>query len=105
MTDEPYRYTQKAIRSLRERIEILAGIDAALQRWPEVAKLAFESESPGTLRNDLAALLDIGPEPAQAILDMQVRRVTRRERARISSELEESRRQLRAALSDPRPPV
>lgn len=105
MTDEPYRYTQKAIQSLRERIEILAGIDAALQRWPEVAKLAFESETPETLRAALAALLDVGPEPTHAIVDMQVRRVSRSERARISSELEESRRQLREALSDPRPPV
>lgn len=105
MTDEPYRYTQKDIQSLRRRIDILAGLDAALQRWSEVAALAFESESPETLRDDLAALLGIGSEPAQAILDLQVRRVSRGERARINSELEESRRQLREALSDPRPPI
>ena len=99
MADGTHRYSAEDIRSLRRRVEILEGLHAALQRWPEVSALAFASDSPETLQAQVSDLLGIGFEPATAVLDMQARRVTHQQRERLEHELETVREQLIAALA------
>lgn len=98
MSDETYRHTPESVRRLRERVEILAGLHNALERWPEVAALAFASASPKSLKAELSDLLGIGEVPAQAVLDMQFRRVSKVERDRMRAEFKESQADLDRAM-------
>lgn len=79
---------------LREMIHIYAGLSAALARWPDVAALAVESESPVVFAQDLCDLLDIDQLQAVAVSEMQIQRVTRRDRDRVAQQLADLEAQL-----------
>ncbi|MDY6869841.1 MAG: intein-containing DNA gyrase subunit A [Actinomycetota bacterium] len=81
------RRTRYRLRKANERAHILRGLVKALDALDEVIALIRASETVDIARAGLIALLDIDEIQAQAILDMQLRRLAALERQRIVDDL------------------
>jgi DNA gyrase subunit A len=81
------RRTQYRLRKANERAHILRGLVKALDALDEVIALIRASETVDDARAGLIELLDIDEIQAQAILDMQLRRLAALERRRIIDDL------------------
>ena len=81
------RRTRYRLRKAEERAHILRGLVKALDALDEVIALIRASETVEVARTGLIELLDIDELQAQAILDMQLRRLAALERQRIIDEL------------------
>jgi DNA gyrase subunit A len=96
------RRTEFELRRAEARAHILEGIKIALDHLDEVIKLIRGSKSPGEARDGLQTNFKLTPVQAQAILDMQLQRLTGLERQKILDELVELMKtieRLRAILS------
>ena len=85
------RRTTYRLRKANERAHILRGLVKALDALDEVIALIRASETVDVARAGLIELLDIDEIQAQAILDMQLRRLAALERQRIVDDLAEDR--------------
>ncbi|OBH00760.1 MULTISPECIES: intein-containing DNA gyrase subunit A [unclassified Mycobacterium] len=81
------RRTTYRLRKANERAHILRGLVKALDALDEVIALIRASETVDIARTGLIELLDIDEIQAQAILDMQLRRLAALERQRIIDDL------------------
>ncbi|MGH3960714.1 intein-containing DNA gyrase subunit A [Mycobacterium sp.] len=81
------RRTTYRLRKANERAHILRGLVMALDALDEVIALIRASETVDVARAGLIGLLDIDEIQAQAILDMQLRRLAALERQRIIDDL------------------
>ena len=81
------RRTTYRLRKANERAHILRGLVKALDALDEVIALIRASETVDIARAGLIELLDIDDIQAQAILDMQLRRLAALERQRIIDDL------------------
>jgi DNA gyrase subunit A len=81
------RRTKYRLRKANERAHILRGLVKALDALDEVIALIRASETVDVARAGLIELLDIDEIQAQAILDMQLRRLAALERQRIVDDL------------------
>src|SRR6202048_4579262 len=81
------RRTTYRLRKANERAHILRGLVKALDALDEVIALIRASETVDIARAGLIDLLDIDDIQAQAILDMQLRRLAALERQRIVDDL------------------
>lgn len=81
------RRTTYRLRKANERAHILRGLVKALDALDEVIALIRASETVDVARAGLIELLDIDEIQAQAILDMQLRRLAALERQRIIDDL------------------
>lgn len=81
------RRTTYRLRKANERAHILRGLVKALDALDEVIALIRASETVDIARAGLIELLDIDEIQAQAILDMQLRRLAALERQRIIDDL------------------
>ena len=81
------RRTTYRLRKANERAHILRGLVKALDALDEVIALIRASETVDVARDGLIELLDIDEVQAQAILDMQLRRLAALERQRIIDDL------------------
>ena len=81
------RRTTYRLRKANERAHILRGLVKALDALDEVIALIRASETVDIARQGLIELLDIDDIQAQAILDMQLRRLAALERQRIIDDL------------------
>ena len=81
------RRTRYRLRKANERAHILRGLVKALDALDEVIALIRASETVDVARQGLIELLDIDDIQAQAILDMQLRRLAALERQRIVDDL------------------
>ncbi|HUL99667.1 MAG TPA: DNA gyrase subunit A, partial [Mycobacterium sp.] len=81
------RRTQYRLRKANERAHILRGLVKALDALDEVIALIRASQTVDDARQGLIDLLDIDEVQAQAILDMQLRRLAALERQRIVDDL------------------
>jgi DNA gyrase subunit A len=81
------RRTAYRLRKANERAHILRGLVKALDALDEVIALIRASETVDIARAGLIELLDIDDIQAQAILDMQLRRLAALERQRIIDDL------------------
>ena len=81
------RRTTYRLRKANERAHILRGLVKALDALDEVIALIRASETVDVARAGLIELLDIDDIQAQAILDMQLRRLAALERQRIVDDL------------------
>ncbi|WP_293001396.1 intein-containing DNA gyrase subunit A [Mycobacterium sp.] len=81
------RRTTYRLRKANERAHILRGLVKALDALDEVIALIRASETVDIARSGLIELLDIDEIQAQAILDMQLRRLAALERQRIVDDL------------------
>src|SRR6201997_4450289 len=81
------RRTTYRLRKANERAHILRGLVKALDALDEVIALIRASETVDIARAGLIELLDVDEIQAQAILDMQLRRLAALERQRIVDDL------------------
>ncbi|MDT5162797.1 MAG: gyrase subunit [Mycobacterium sp.] len=81
------RRTTYRLRKANERAHILRGLVKALDALDEVIALIRASETVDVAKTGLIELLDIDEIQAQAILDMQLRRLAALERQRIVDDL------------------
>ena len=81
------RRTTYRLRKANERAHILRGLVKALDALDEVIALIRASETVDVAKQGLIGLLDIDEIQAQAILDMQLRRLAALERQRIVDDL------------------
>ncbi|MBN6050487.1 DNA gyrase subunit A [Nonomuraea sp. RK-328] len=80
------RRTRYLLRKAEERAHILRGLLSALERLDEVIALIRASESASHAQQGLMSLLEIDEVQAQAILDMQLRKLAALERQAIQDE-------------------
>jgi DNA gyrase subunit A len=80
------RRTRFLLRKAEERAHILLGLLKALDRMDEVIALIRRSPSAAEAQGGLMALLEIDQIQAQAILDMQLRKLAALERQQIQDE-------------------
>jgi len=83
------RRTQYLLRKAQERAHILSALLKAIDQIDAVIALIRASESASAAQQGLMDLLDIDEIQAQAILDMQLRRLAALERQRLTDEYEE----------------
>ncbi len=80
------RRTEYQLSKARERAHILEGLIIALNNIDEIIETIRSSESAETARSALMARFGLSEVQAQAILDMQLRRLAGLERQRIEDE-------------------
>jgi DNA gyrase subunit A len=83
------RRTQFDLRKAEEREHILLGFKKALDHLDEIIKLIRRSKSPKEAREGLMETWTFSERQAQAILDLQLHRLTQLEREKILAELKE----------------
>jgi DNA gyrase subunit A len=96
------RRTEFELRKAEARAHILEGLKIALDHLDEVIKLIRGSKSPAEARDGLMTEFKLSQPQSQAILDMQLQRLTGLERQKIVDELAELLKtieRLRAILS------
>ncbi|HEY7292546.1 MAG TPA: DNA gyrase subunit A [Vicinamibacterales bacterium] len=99
------RRTEFELRKAEARYHILEGLKIALDHLDEVIKLIRGSKTPPEAREGLIASFGLTQIQAQAILDMQLQRLTGLERQKILDELAELLKtieRLRAILASDR---
>ena len=89
------RRTEFELARARQRARILAGLRIAIANLDEVIRLIRASESAQAARAELVARFGLEEDQAQAILDMQLRRLAALEREQIEKEYNE----IRAAIA------
>jgi DNA gyrase subunit A len=90
------RRTQFELRKAEEREHILLGFRKALEHLDDIIKLIRKSKSPKEAREGLMETWDFSERQAQAILDLQLHRLTQMEREKIIEEL----KQIQALIAD-----
>src|SRR3982075_4101291 len=83
------RRTIYELRKAREREHILVGYQIALDHLDDIIKLIRRSKSPKEARDGLMETWEFSERQAQAILDLQLHRLTQLEREKILEELKE----------------
>ena len=97
------RRAEYELRKAQERAHILAGLRIAISNLDEVIQLIRNSDDVENARNELMSQFSLDQPQAQAILDMQLRRLAALEREKLEQEyqeLQESIRGLEALLAD-----
>jgi DNA gyrase subunit A len=83
------RRTRFRLRKAEERAHVLRGLVKALDQLDEVIALIRRSDTPEVARTGLMELLDVDEIQANAILEMQLRRLAALERQKIVDQLAE----------------
>ncbi|MFZ0818928.1 MAG: DNA gyrase subunit A [Candidatus Acidiferrales bacterium] len=83
------RRTQFELRKAEEREHILLGFKKAIDNLDEIIKLIRKSKSPVEAKEGLMERWKFSDRQAQAILDLQLHRLTQMEREKIIQELKE----------------
>ncbi len=99
------RRTEFELAKARQRAHILAGLRIAISHLDEVINLIRNSESAQVARQQLIARFGLDDDQAQAILDMQLRRLAALEREQLEKEYQEiqdSIRKMEELLADDR---
>ncbi len=97
------RRTEFDLAKARQRAHILAGLRIAISHLDEVVSLIRNSESAQAARQQLIARFGLDNDQAQAILDMQLRRLAALEREQLEKEYQEiqdSIRKMEELLAD-----
>jgi DNA gyrase subunit A len=98
------RRAQFDLRKAQERAHILEGLRTALQNLDQVIILIRQAADVETARQGLMEWLSMTQIQAQAILDMQLRRIAALERERIETEFQQLQKtigELETLLEDP----
>ena len=98
------RRAEYEIRKAQARVHILEGLRTALENLDAVIKLIRAATDADTARQGLMEQFALDHEQAQAILDMQLRRISSLERRKIDEEyrsLTKTVAQLQTMLADP----
>ncbi len=85
------RRTEFELKKARQRAHILAGLRIAISNLDEVIQLIRSSESAQAAKQGLITRFGLDDDQAQAILDMQLRRLAALEREQLEKEYNEIR--------------
>jgi DNA gyrase subunit A len=88
------RRTEFELRKARDREHILLGFQKALDNLDEIIRLIRASGSPKEARESLIAAFEFSEKQAQAIIELQLQRLTGMERQKILDELAEIQRRI-----------
>jgi DNA gyrase subunit A len=88
------RRTEYDLRKAREREHILLGFQKALENLDEVIRLIRAAPAPRAARESLIAAFQFTERQAQAIIELQLQRLTGMERQKIVDELAELQRRI-----------
>ncbi len=88
------RRTEYELRKAREREHILLGFQKALDNLDEVIRLIRASKSPREARDSLIGRFEFSERQAQAIIELQLQRLTGMERQKIIDELADIQRRI-----------
>jgi DNA gyrase subunit A len=88
------RRTEFELRKAREREHILLGFQKALKNLDDVIKLIRASKTPKEAREGLIARFEFTEKQAQAIIELQLQRLTGMEQQKIIDELAEIQRRI-----------
>jgi DNA gyrase subunit A len=88
------RRTEYELRRARDREHLLLGFQKALDNIDEVIKLIRASGAPREARDSLIARFEFSEKQAQAIIELQLQRLTGMERQKILDELAEIQRRI-----------
>ncbi|MGA3166481.1 MAG: DNA gyrase subunit A [Terriglobia bacterium] len=88
------RRTEYDLRKARERAHILEGFLKALSQLDAIIKLIRACKTPGEARTGLMARFEFTERQAQAILEMQLQRLTALERDKIQGEYDELQKKI-----------
>lgn len=97
------RRSEFDIRKAQTRVHVLEGLRIALQNLDDVIQLIRAADDAESARQGLMAQYGLDQEQAQAILDMQLRRIAALERKKIDEEFEDLTKKiakLQALLAD-----
>ena len=83
------RRSEFELKKAEERAHILAGLRIAISNLDEVIKLIRNSQDVENARTELMSTFDLDHPQAQAILDMQLRRLAALEREKLEQEYQE----------------
>jgi len=92
------RRTDFELRKARAREHILLGFQIALDHIDEVIKLIRAAKAPREARDSLIARFTFSEKQAQAIIELQLQRLTGMERDKIINELADIQRQIKGYL-------
>ena len=92
------RRTDYELRKAREREHLLLGFQKALDNLDEVIRLIRASKQPREARDSLIARFEFTERQAQAIIELQLQRLTGMERQKIIDELAEIQRRIAGYL-------
>jgi len=88
------RRTEYELRKARDREHILLGFQKALNNLDEVIRLIRAAKSPREARDSLIAGFEFSEKQAQAIIELQLQRLTGMEQQKILDELAEIQRRI-----------
>jgi DNA gyrase subunit A len=88
------RRTEYELRKAREREHILLGFQKALQNLDETIRLIRAAKSPREARDSLIARFEYTEKQAQAIIELQLQRLTGMEQQKILDELADIQRRI-----------
>jgi len=88
------RRTEYDLRKAQERAHILEGFLKALSQLDAIIKLIRASKTPAEARAGLIATFEFSDRQAQAILEMQLQRLTALERDKIQAECDELQKKI-----------
>ena len=88
------RRTEHDLRKAREREHILLGFQKALEILDDIIKLIRGSKTPKEARDGLITSFEFTERQAQAIIELQLQRLTGMERQKIIDELAEIQRRI-----------
>ena len=89
------RRTEFELRKARDREHILLGFKKAIDNLDDVIKLIRKSKSPAEAKEGLMERWKFTDRQAQAILDLQLHRLTQMEREKIVEELKEIQKRIK----------
>jgi DNA gyrase subunit A len=88
------RRTEYELRRAREREHLLLGFQKALDNLDEVIRLIRAAKSPREARDSLIGAFEFSERQAQAIIELQLQRLTGMERQKILDELADIQRRI-----------
>jgi DNA gyrase subunit A len=88
------RRTRYLLRKARDREHALLGFQKALEHLDEVIQLIRQSKSPAAARQALMERFEFTDRQAQAIIELQLQRLTAMEQQKILGELEEIQKKI-----------
>ena len=88
------RRTEYELRKAREREHLLLGFQKALQNLDEVIKLIRAAKTPKEARESLIGRFEFSEKQAQAIIELQLQRLTGMEQQKILDELADIQRRI-----------
>jgi DNA gyrase subunit A len=88
------RRTEYELRKARDREHILLGFQKALDNLDEIIRLIRASKSPREARDSIIGAFEFSERQAQAIIELQLQRLTGMERQKILDELADIQRRI-----------